>query len=84
MNIESKRFKIETGPTGTGFTLTKKAGAHGPAWRIVFHAGGGWRGVRGDAETDSDVTPYCATESEAREAATEAWPDSEEESGHGH
>jgi len=37
-------------------------------WQVVFHHGVGWRGVRGEAESDSDVTDYCATESDARAA----------------
>lgn len=32
MDIESRNWRIQSGPAGTGFTLTKKAGAHGPAW----------------------------------------------------
>ncbi len=45
-------------------------------WEIVFHHGGGWRAIRNGAATDSDVTEYCATETEAREAGREAWGDS--------
>lgn len=36
MNIESKKYKIESAPGGPGYTLTQKAGPRGPAWHLYL------------------------------------------------
>jgi len=61
MNIESKRFKIESAPGGVGFTLTRKAGAHGPAWHCHL--------------SNAPAAQYLAmiTESQFDREAAEAW-----------
>lgn len=33
----------------------------GNCWNVVNHMFAGWRGVRNNAATDDDVTPYCDT-----------------------
>ena len=40
-------------------------------WTFEHHTGGGWRGIRNDAETDEDVTVYCSSRDEAVQSAIE-------------
>jgi len=38
MDIQTKAWRIQNAPGGCGFTLTKKAGAHEPAWHVHLAA----------------------------------------------